>query len=366
MKALYVFPFMILSALAQEEACNEEQNKGQLLDKIKQDLQDERLITYSKNDGKEYKIVKLDSFPAKVTSTSVSYKLPNLKLKPGECGYFNVPAQLRDKAVLFVNLGHTQSPEDNTGWDEATKWDSNPGLTSVQLNQSNDKGESRWRYWNGMASGKHGAKFAEPGHMELEGLYEWYHNGHSDIKTDTKSMEPLMTDAIRLCSVGKDTVTIGSIDLKVSPGKAATYKEFNFSASNKMGDSLTAEGREYGDKEGALYLGYGGSKGNLPAGWMSSGRRLEIPLEAGKKLKSFEAAVSDMHEDGKSGYARLNVVIQKLDGTGIPVIETENVPPEGVLIGSPEKDIVIEAGDKLIVQSQLDNTYIMGMKLGLD
>lgn len=329
----------------------------------------EKLKTYAAND-KDYKIVKLEFNPSQVSSTGLEYRFPYTKLKPQECIYLKVPTSLENKPILFVTLGHTQSPEDNTGWDAKKKWDANPALTSIQVNETNDKGESKWRYWDGMSSGEFGAKFAEPDHMELEGLYEWYKNGHGDIKTKQISHELLSTDAIRLCSLGKDTVTLGSLGVKFSPGVAKEYKEFNFSKSNNMGDSITAKGRSYGDRDDALmFTPYGGGakpSAKLPAGWKKEGGTLSIPAEVGKKLKSYEAAIGDIHTDGKSGYARLGVYIQKKNGQTISIINHENIPPEGVLLGSPEEDYVLQEGDKIVTNISYDEAFLMGLKLGYD
>jgi hypothetical protein len=366
-KSLSFLVLVALSAHAQDKSCVDDQSKEGLLKAIKKDIQDDRLLKYSQNDKDEYKIIRLDSLPTKSTPTSVSYEFNNLKLKPGECAYLAVPEELRNKPVLFVNLGHTQADEDNTGYNKETKWDDNPGLTTVQLNQTNEKGESKWRYWNGMASGKYGAKFAEPFHMELEGLYEWYHNGHSDVKTDTKSLEPLMVDAMRLCSVGKDTVTIGSLALKVSPGIAKEYKEYNLGEGNKMGDSLTAKDREYGERKGSIILGYGAAASTLPEGWKKEGTSsVVIPLPVGKILKSLDVAAGDEKEDGSSGHANLDAMVRKKDGSYISLIKSENLPPQGVIIGSPDKKIVIEEGDELVLRAKSDQAMIMGLKIGLD
>lgn len=361
MKSL-IFLFLVFPVLAAEEECIEDKNS--LINKV----QDEKIQKLSKLD-KESKAVSLNSYPTKVSSTGVVYNTNNLRLKPNECAYFMVPEELHDKAVLFVNLGHKQAIGDDTGWNEDHTYDNSPGLTTVLLNEANSKNEARWRYWNGMSSGKHGAKFAEGGpNMELEGLYEWYKNGHSDVKTNTMSHEPLKVDAMKLCSVGKDPVTIGSLEIKVFPGKAVAYIEKNFGLGNVMGDSLTAKGRSYGSKEGAIPLGYGsnGAKADLPPGWTAQNGSLSIPLEVGKTVKSFEASVSDQRDDGKSGWAKLNVHIVRADGSKISIIEKENVPPEGVLLGAPAQKYVAQAGDRIVISAQSDKAHLMGLKLGLD
>jgi hypothetical protein len=155
-----------------------------------------------------------------------------------------------------------------------------------------------------MSSGEYGAKFAEPGSMELEGLYEWYKNIHKDVKTGTKSYKPLYTDAVRLCSIGKDPVTIGSLILKVAPNAADHYDEYKISSSNNMGDPLTAKGRNYGSRSDALELENwgGGSTKTLKNCLKTDGSSIEVPVKPGKKLDSFEISIGDQKKNGKSGW----------------------------------------------------------------
>lgn len=345
------------------------------IDEIQPAIQsaDVRLDNYAKNIESKYKVVKIDKDPSKVTATSVEYKYYGQKLKPNECLYLKVPEHLHGKPVLFVNLGHTQTNADNTGYDSKKEWDNNPGLTTVQVNEENSSGETKWRYWNGMSSGDYGAKFAEPGSMELEGLYEWYKNGHKDVISESVSYKPLYTDAIRLCSIGKDPVTIGSLILKVAPSKADHYDEYNISKSNTMGDPLTAKGRNYGNRSDALELESWGSGKikKLGNGLTTDGSTIEVPVKAGKKLESFEISIGDekknsqhLKEKDRSGWARLNVRIQKKDGSSVWIIRNENVPPLGVLVGAPEEDYIIQEGDRLIVEPEDHDSFVTGIRVG--
>lgn len=326
---------------------------------------------------KELKVVSFRSVADKVNMTEVEYRLsPEQKLNPGECAYFSVPTELQDKPLFFVILGHRQDPQEDTGRTPGEKYDNNPGLTTLQVNELNKRNEPRWRFWGGSASGSLGAKFAEPGYsLEIEGLYEWYDHGHGDIQTGEMKTSPLKADAIRLCSSGKDPVRVGSLKLKVFPGYAKDYQEYNFGQGNAMGDSFTAKGREYGELKGAIVLN-GTNKSKMPKGWTLNGSQLSIPLPKGKSLKSLEASVSDthapdlsQHDDGDqttSGWGRFSAYIQKKDGSRVPLIQSENVPPRGVITGSPEKLSLTENGDVLIIEGTSDKIYLLGMKIGLD
>ena len=323
-----------------------------------------RLAWYAQQD-RDYTVVSYDSEPSEVTPTSVSFT-PNRELQPGQCIYLRVPAHLRDRPILFANLGHQQ--QHDTGWENGEDFgDKNPGLTTVQLNETNSAGESRWRYWNGQSSGNFGAKFAEKDRMEQEGLYEWYKYGHSDIRTDTRSTAPLNSDAIRLCSIGADPVTIGNFSLKVHPGVAANYVEQNFSPSNAFGDSLTAAGRHYGERSNSLMLNSYGSASEvtLPSGWTRTSNEISIPATPGQTLRSMEVAIGDQQASGEPGYARLNVHIVKASGERITVIANENVPPAGVLVGAPYQNYVMQPGDRIVVGATSE-AFLMGVRLGHD
>jgi hypothetical protein len=83
--------------------------------------EDARVDLYAQNIESKYKVKKVDKDPYKTTATSVKYRYSGEKLKPGECLYMKVPKHLQGKPVLFVNLGHTQTYADNTGYDEQKK-----------------------------------------------------------------------------------------------------------------------------------------------------------------------------------------------------------------------------------------------------
>ena len=148
-----------------------------------------------------------------------------------------------------------------------------------------------------MSSGNFGAKFAEKSHMEKEGLYEFYKNGYHSVETDEKRIDPLLVDAVRICSIGKDPVTYGSFQLKVHPGVAARYEEINFTDSNKMGDSITAEGRNYGSLfEGVKLSPYGESdSSSLMGDARLEGGNISLPLQEGRLVRSIDLAVGDRH-----------------------------------------------------------------------
>lgn len=330
---------------------------------------DELLLKQYANAETSYTTKELLLNPTSSDSTSVKYDLGRRKLKPGECMYLHVPKELRGKPVLFANLHHQQDPFDDTGWENGEDFgDKNPGLTTVQFNKTTTNFTPNWHYWAGMSSGNFGAKFAEKSHMEKEGLYEFYKNGYHSVATDERRSDPLLIDAVRICSIGKDPVTYGSFQLKVHPGKARKYEEINFTNSNRMGDSVTAEGRSYGNLfEGVELSPYSRSNASsLMGGASLEGGKINLPLEEGRLLRSIDLAIGDRHRNGSKGFASLNVYVERADGSRISLIRNENVPPHGVLVGAPEKEHRAELGDKLVISSEADSSFVTGLKIGYD
>lgn len=325
--------------------------------------------------------------PASMTATSVTYKLSGRVLQPGEALYFAIPDGLRERPVNFVILGHRGNPSQDTDQDKSDKWDDSPALSSVQIHGAGIEEDRAWRYWRGSASGSKGAKFAEVGYnVELENLYEWRKYGHGADSDDSSSTQPLHPDGLRVRSMGKDPVEIFEVTLKVSPPKPDETLEAVFSEGTVIGDPETGAGRKYGGGQayqglfpGALELGGWGSAGageaKLPAGWKVSNGQLEIPLKPGMKLTSIDLACGDSHPDkitnsdggwGTKGWSRLSMGLQKAGGSVDWFMQSENVPPEGVVSGSPrEADYVTKAGDKILIRASSDRTYVMAARVGL-
>lgn len=311
-------------------------------------------------DKSPVKAIQLVTEPTKVTCSSVSYKIPEVPMKPGEGVYFHVPAELRDRGVRFMVIGHRQEPGPNF---KPGEWDDNPGLSSVQV-LSKDK----WSYWNGPASGKKGAKFAEVrSYPEIENLYDWSNYGHKDIETEEASTEKLLPEMMKVESVGSDTVYLSELTLKVEPFEEKSNTEQIFSPGTKF----------FPHKKDKKYqLGGGQSfEGTFPgAREVNPGNEISIPLKAGQKITSVDVACGDSHPDkiqnsdggyGTQGWAKLSIGIQKPNGKITWIMSRENVPPEGVMMASPDDcDEKVESGSKLIIRSDSDTTYVMGVHVG--
>jgi hypothetical protein len=304
-------------------------------------------------------VIKYFLEPDKKTCSTISYKFPDLKMKPNDSVYFHVPEEFRNRGVRFMVLGHRQEPGPEN---IPNTWDNNPGLSSVQIHS--DKG---WNYWSGPASGKQGAKFAEVrSDAEIENLYDWDHYGHTNLSTKTNSTDVLLPDAMKVTSVGTDFVLLSELTLKVNPPKEVDKQETIYSP----GTAFTPNNPE------KKYVLSGGQnfKGKFPAAMALSGNEISIPLKAGLKITTIDVACGDSHPDGiqnsdggwgTQGWAKLSIGIKNKSGSIKWLMNKENVPPEGVLMTSPEScDEKTEEGSEVIIKSDDDTTYVMGVHVG--
>lgn len=313
------------------------------------------------------------------TISSVEYKIPDKRLKPGEILYFVVPDDLSTKAVSFMVLGHKQDPSDQTGWSKSGDFDSSPGLTSVQVLSE----EGDWRYWPGQASGNKGAKFAEVRYdYEMENLYDWDKYGHNSVVDDSNSKKELRPKLIKLVSVGKDPVHIGQITLKVTAPESKTQITEIFTPGTAFGSKKNGTQTALGggqNKQGtfpdALVLNaYSKDNKKLPEGWKKEGNDILIPLPKGKTLAAVEIAGGDSHPDkkqnsdggwGTQGWSKISM---GLDRPGLETswfLKRENAPPEGIIMSSPKPCTAeaVPAGSYLRLRADSDAYYLMGIRL---
>lgn len=306
------------------------------------------------------KVIKYVIEPTTKTCSTVSYKIPELKMKPNESVYFHVPPEYRDRGVRFMVLGHRQDVNDGNSTEG---WDNKPGLSSVQVHS-----KSGWSYWQGPASGKGGAKFAEVRPVaEIENLYDWDVYGHTNIKTEVNSKTALTPDAMKVTSVGADEVLLSELTLKVRPPKETSKEEIIYSE----GTAFTPDSP---DKKYKLSGGqaFGGLFPNAKA--IKGRNQIVIPVKAGMKITSIDVACGDSHPDGVTnkdggsgtpGWAKLSIGIMKPNGETKWLMNRENVPPEGMLMASPDDcDEKIEEGSQVVIKSDSDTTYVMGVHIG--
>ncbi len=319
--------------------------------------------------------------PTKRTATTLTYKFQEIKMKPGEQIYFAVPKDLQNKNLNFAVLGHRQDPNDESGWDGIKKWDSVPGLISLQV-LSEENGKSEWVYWNGQASGEKGAKFAEINYeLEMENLYQWNQIGHVKLKSGEVSHNPVRPQVIKVTNVGKDFVKVGEVGIKVQPAKFDKAIEAIFTPNSSFAGLQGDVGKFGGGQNskgkfpGALVLGDNVNL-KLPQGWEKiDSQTLAINLPEGVEVTAVEVMGGDSRPDevrnkdqgwGTSGWAKLSLGIGSSAQSADWFLEKENVPPEGLMYGSPTKcNVKSKLGDKIFIKATADKMYIMGIRIGL-
>ncbi|MEE2904239.1 MAG: hypothetical protein VYC39_18065 [Myxococcota bacterium] len=350
----------------------------------------------AQNESSEVKSVEMLSKPHKTTSVSFSYRTGDSrgrKLKPGEQMLLEIPPQFRDRPIRFAVLKHRQDRDETTAPEGDSKWDANPGVTSLQVHAPSFDSDNSWRYWKAPwgSSGQAGGKYAEhrsASDPEVENMFDWIRHGHSAVGASGVSKEPLFADAIKVVSVGKDPVRVHQVDMMFLPERPDSTDEQIFSSGTVFGDPWSAEGRAYGGGPrfqgkypGALALG--GRKNNdsevlnkvqSKPGWALENGQLEIELSNTKQFTGVEVACGDTHPDGKRnkdghvgtlGWSKLSMGIRRAGSTKVDwFIDRQGVPPEGVLFGGPTmENFTAKPGDKLIVRADSDTTYVMGLRL---
>jgi hypothetical protein len=331
--------------------------------------------------------------PTSTTCSSLTYRFAEHSIPPGDRLDFNIPARFRELAVAFATIGHRQRQDADEPVDPLSR-DPFPGLTSLQLAPANpvDANAAQWRYWAGPSSGRDGAKFAEiRAEPESDYLYEWRLHGHRAVgapRHSTPDFSALKIRAARLVNVGSDSILASELTLKFQPRLSKTWLQATFSPGTELGDPETAQGRILGGGQrfggfflDAIVLGTGRTPNhvpsNLPAGWSLRQGDLHIPLPAGQEIDLLEIACGDTHPDGlrnkdggwgSLGAAKLTAVIKNVSAPdrSLSLMMRENVPSEGVLLGSPARcgEKTLE-GDELILHADQDWAFVMAVRIGM-
>lgn len=340
------------------------------------------------------KVVDIIKKPTAQSSVSATFRFggEGRMLKPGEQLLLALPAHLQGRPVRHLILSHRQDHAHDTGTTPGQKWDANPGLTAVHLHASNLPEGQAWRHWNSPwgSSGSEGAKFAEArssGDPEFELEFDWHSRGHQGATGGGYSNAPLLVDAARVKSVGKDPIFLHEVTVQVLPPKPDKYLQATFCEGTNIGDHETTKGRKFGGGQahqgkfpGALELSGWGTGGagaaKLPDGWSMKNGELHVKLTPGMRFTGVDIACGDSHPDGvhnkdggwgTPGWSRLSIGVQRNGGPVDWFIDRQGVPPEGVLSGGPtELDFVAKSGDEVVFKASGDTTYVMALRIGLN
>lgn len=318
----------------------------------------------------------------RVSETAIEFDIddPNgLELFPGHSLAFVVPAELQGRVVRDVVLRHRKAEKYRANGTK--EHDPDGAYTRVELHDSGSEQWLGWRDPKGYSPDKY-AEWRPAGDPEVEVLHDWL-----------ATVGEVQPDAVRVTSVGKNP------DLSVSQIHGLEVTFFPELEGVTYEERVYTPGTSFIDIEsGKLLPTYGGGSstngiyenavvlnGQVPASFEVckepgsdvelTGRSMLIDLKAGKKLVQAEVSVGDTehlnHVSQKTGrptrlgYAKLSVGIQRASSGEIEwFVNRANVPPQGVIAGSPNIELAdIHEGDKLVVQSGDDTSYVMAYRI---
>jgi hypothetical protein len=220
----------------------------------------------------------------------------------------------------------------------------------------------------------YGAKFAEkrpPGGPEVETLYDWAKQG--DIR-------PLYVAVTAIGDGPRAVTNYHGLELQMFPEVGDEAKQ----------EYIFSRGTRFVDRERGIFepsYGGGGARGNDYPGSISLGvygsirsegtetdeyylrddGSLVVNINGSYEFSRLEVAAGDTHSDGKLGWAKLYAHLEWTDEYGSThkqqLFKNQNVPPHGVIKGSPTEKIQVKPGDKIIVRSGGDTSHIMGLRI---
>lgn len=323
--------------------------------------------------------------PEQKSATTIKYSIddPNgLELPPGHAIGFDVPEHMRKRLVRDVILQHRKAEKFRVAGSK--EHDPYGAYSRVELHNENT---SQWMGWidpKGYSPDKY-AEWRSSGDPENEVLHDWL-----------ATVGPIAPDALRVSSVGEhpeySTAQIHGVEIVFYPElEGVTYQETILTPGTEFinieqGKLLPKYGggsHTEGVYERAIQLnGYGANGFELTK---EAGpdveimpNRVVINLPAGQKLIQAEIAIGDTehlneinpktNRHTRLGWAKLRVGIERADSEETEwFISRANVPPQGVLAGGPSTEqSLINEGDRLIIQSEDDTSYLMGWRLAYE
>jgi len=281
-----------------------------------------------------------------------------------------VPKELQSAKLAHIELNHSQNlAEKSQPWSgKKTERDQSAPYSQIEVYVEG-------RGWTNLGQPK---KFAEA-RQEVERLH--------DLPNTNGAVS-----AVRVRNVGVDPVHVNGLTLHFLPPKPKAFDEAVFMPGASFGDAwsdarprtgrnrdVQVQGTRY---PGGVTLNNNGNWSPTPKatmdklaarGWTMERDSLVIPLTPGKRFRLAEVAIGDTQPDpnlngdgsyGRKGYAKLNLIIERANGSRIVLTSNENIPSEGVMVGT--SDHVVQAGDRLRVQATFDTAGLMGVRLGYD
>lgn len=281
-----------------------------------------------------------------------------------------VPKNLQGSRLAHIELKHSQNLAE-----KSQAWSGKKGDRDQTAPYSQVEVYVEGRGWTSLGQPK---KFAEA-RAEVERLH------------DLPDAKGAITQ-VRIRNVGVDPVHVHDLTLHFLPPKPKTFDEGLFMPTTSFGDAWSEVGPRTGRVRdvqvqgtrypGAVTLNNNGqwsktSQETLDKikakGWTVENDSIAIPLTPGKRFRLAEVAIGDTQPDaaqngdgsyGRKGYAKLNIMIERKDGSRVILTSNENIPSEGVMVGT--SDHLVQPGDRLRIQATSDTAGLMGVRLGYD
>lgn len=282
-----------------------------------------------------------------------------------------VPESHQGLRLAHIELIHSQNLGEKThAWSGSKdQHDETAGYSQVEV-------QIDGKTWSNLGQPK---KFAEA-RQEVERLHD-LPDAHGKIT------------AVRVRNVGVDPVHVHGLALHFLPSKPKVFDEGIFTAGTNFGDPWAGRSPDVARVREVQVLGGTRYPGGLTLnntgdwattsaetlakaqakGWTVEKDSVVIPLQAGKRLRTAEVAIGDTHPDsaqnkdgsyGYKGFAKLDIAIERRDGSTVNLTSRENIPPQGVLVGSADQRI--QPGDRLRVRVTADTAGLMGVRIGYD
>lgn len=323
--------------------------------------------------------------PEQKSATTIEYRVDDpegLELSPGHAFGFVVPEHMKGRLVRDVILQHRKGEKYRVAGTK--EHDPHGAYSRVELHDEETGQWTGWRDPKGYNPDKY-AEWRPASDPENEVLHDWL-----------ATVGPVKPDAIRVTAVGEhpeySVSQIHGVEVVFYPElEGVTYQE-----------TVLTPGTEFIDIEkGKLLPKYGGGSHTEGVydhaiqlnGHGANGFELTeevgpgveilrdavvIDLPAGQKLIQAEVAAGDTeHLDEinpktgrhtRLGWAKLWVGIQRAGSEEVEwFVPRANVPLQGVIAGGPDLEhSLIGEGDKLVIQSRDDTSYLMGWRLAYE
>jgi hypothetical protein len=119
----------------------------------------------------------------------------------------------------------------------------------------------------------------------------------------------------------------------------------------------------------ALALNNSSSQGSskLPENWTKDHSRLIITLDRPCALNHVDLMVGDLHPNGVRGWGKVSIGIRKSGPDVNWFTGRINIPPQGVINGTPKlNQNQLQAGDEIVISADRDTVYLMAARFACD